>query len=122
MSMKKAVGKRVSKEVTFCDEKVTISKLSVADVFSIEQLSKDLAGTVSEAPASDSAKDPMGVVAEMDSESKAGLNLLKKVICISVQEANELEEGDWLTFPFDELQKLSSTIMAYSGMGGAGGK
>ena len=121
MGIKNAVNKKVTKDYEFCGETIKIAKLSVRDVFDIEKMSKDLAGSPKEIK-TPTVSNPMQVVEGLDSESVAGLNLLKKIICIAVVDASELTDEDWMGFPFDELQNLSQEIMDYSGMGANAGK
>ena len=99
MSMKALVGKRITKDVDFMGEKITISKLSVSQVMDIQEQSKLIAGS------------------EVES-----LNTLKLVIVSSVEEANDLSDEDFRSLPMDELSKLSSDIMKYSGLGVDAGK
>ena len=91
--MKKLVGTRVTRKYDFMGSKITISKLTVNEVSEIQK------------EGASSGEDP-----------KSGLNLLKKIINISVPESAELTQEDFDEFPFDELSKLSKEIMKYSGM------
>lgn len=95
------VGRRMTKSIKFVNEDVKISKLSVAEVIEIQ----DLAKTVNES-----------------SDTKSGLELIKKVIRLSVEGASELTDTDFETFPMDELSKLSNEIMRFSGISGDSGK
>lgn len=95
MSIVSLVGKKVTKEVTFMNEKVKISKLSVAEVTAIQETAKDL---------QENAED--------------GLTVLRQVIRAAVESADELTDADFQTFPLDELSKLSAEIMKFSGLGG----
>ena len=51
-----------------------------------------------------------------------GLNLLQGVIRASVEDAKDLTDEEFATFPMDELSKLSNEIMKFSGIGAAEGK
>ena len=94
MSMKTLVGKKVTKEVVFMGEKVTISKLSVAEVTKIQESAKDAAANTEDQ-----------------------LLVLREVIKSSVSGAEELTDEDFQSFPLDELSKLSTEIMKHSGLG-----
>lgn len=95
MSIMNLVGKRMSKTVKFCDGQVTINKLSVADVTTIQEQSKDAA----------------------DNPEK-GFDILQTVVKLSVEGASELTEENFKGFPMDELAKLSEEIMKFSGVAG----
>ena len=94
MSLKSLVGKPMTKKVKFMGEDVEIKKLSVGEVFEIQQLSKTVAD-----------------------DEKASLELLQFVISSSVKGADELTTDDYNSFPVDELSKLSNAVMEYSGLG-----
>jgi len=93
------VGKKMTKAVKFMGEDVKISKLSVAEVMSIQEHAKDV-----------------------ENDEAAGLALLQTVIRSAVEGADELADEDFLTFPMDELSKLSNEIMKFSGIGNEQGK
>jgi hypothetical protein len=93
------VNKKMSKTVKFMGEDVKINKLSVAEVMSIQELTKDL---------KDSQTD--------------GFEILKTVIRSSVEGASELGDSDFDNFPLDELSRLSNEIMKFSGLGDDKGK
>jgi hypothetical protein len=95
MSIKSLIGKKMSREVTFMGEKVTISKLSVAEVMEIQEKAKKL-----------------------ESDDSAGLDVLITVIRSAVEGANELSDQDFEALPMDELAKLSGEIMKFSGIQG----
>ena len=94
MSFKDLVGKRMTKEVTFMGEKVKISKLSVAEVLEIQGKAKLIEGNETE-----------------------GFAVLRSVIAMSVEGASEIADQEFDRFPMDELSKLSSEIMRFSGLG-----
>lgn len=95
MSMKNLVGKKQSKMVKFMDTDIEITKLSVARTLSVQEKAREL----------ESAGDEM-----------SGLRLLTEVIRAGVADAAELTEEDFLSFPMDELSKLSNAIMEFSGV------
>lgn len=97
--IKGLVGKRMTKSVKFVGEDVKISKLSVAEVMEIQELARNA-----------------------NEDTQAGLELIKKVIRLSVEGANALEDDDFKSFPMDELSKLSNEIMKFSGIAGEQGK
>jgi hypothetical protein len=91
------IGRKMTKSVKFMGEDIKISKLSVAEVIQIQQKSKE-------------------VNAEADDSN--GFSLLKTVITLSVEGAAQLEDKDFEAFPMDELSKLSTEIMKFSGLTG----
>lgn len=101
--MKDLVGKRINKKVGFMGTQVTINKLSVAEVVEIQQFANPV----------DSGEAKV---------EDRGIELLIMVIRKSCEEAAELTDEDFNTFPLDELSKLSDLIMAFSGMGANKGK
>lgn len=94
MSLKSLVGKPMTKKVKFMGEDVEIKKLSVGEVLEIQQLSKGVA-----------------------EDEKASLELLQFVISSAVKGAEELTTDDYSSFPIDELSKLSSSVLEFSGLG-----
>ncbi len=93
------VGKRMSKNVKFCDTDVKISKLSVAEVKEIQEKAKVL-----------------------ETDDEAGFDILRTVIRSAVEGGDALTDADFEAFPMDELSKLSNAIMVYSGIGANQGK
>lgn len=99
VGLKGLVGRKMSKEVTFIDTKVKITKLSVAQVLAIQEKAKSVEG-----------------------KDQAGLDMIKAIISPSVEGGETLTDEDYSTFPMDELSKLSEEIMKFSGMGAEEGK
>ena len=99
MGIKELVGKKMSKTVKFMGADVTINKLSVDEVLAIQNQAKDIG-----------------------EDAANGFAVLRAVIRSSVEDAAELTDADFATFPMDELSKLSNDIMKFSGLGGEAGK
>jgi hypothetical protein len=97
--IKGLVGKRVQKVVKFMGEEVKISKLSVAEVMDIQAKAK-----------------------ELQDDDAAGLGVLRTVIRSAVEGGEDLTDEDFETFPMDELSKLSTEVMKFSGIGQDAGK
>ena len=97
--IKGLVGRKMTKTVKFMGEDVKISKLSVAEVLEIQERAKAL-----------------------EKDEAEGFNILKTVIRASVENAKDLSDQDFNNFPLDELSKLSSEIMKFSGIGQDQGK
>jgi hypothetical protein len=97
--IKSLVGRKMNKTVKFMGEDVKISKLSVAEVMDVQEKAK-----------------------RMENDDNAGLDVLMSVIRSAVEGANELSDEDFLTFPTDELSKLSNEIMKFSGIQADQGK
>lgn len=98
------VGRRMSSKVTFMGEPLTIFKLNVSEVMDIQEKAK------------------ASVIEEDDAESAAiaqddELVVLRTIIRAGVEGGNTLTDADFLTFPLDELSKLSNAIMKFSGIG-----
>lgn len=90
------VGRKMTKSVKFLNEEIKISKLSVSEVLEIQEKAK-----------------------ASETEETSGFDLLKRVVRMSAEGANELTDEDFDTFPMDELSKLSNEIMKFSGIGSA---
>jgi len=101
--MKSLVGRKMTKKYEFMGEKVTISKLSVAEVMDIQEKARTLSEETAE-------------------QDDSGIALLMMVIQSAVEGADELTKEDFESFPMDELSKLSQEIMVYSGIDQARGK
>lgn len=97
--IKGLVGKKMTKTFKFMGEDVKVSKLSVSDVLDIQVKAK-----------------------EAESNEETGFDLLKKVIRMSVEGAKDLSDEEFDSFPMDELSKLSSEVMKFSGIAGDQGK
>lgn len=95
--MKNLVGKKITEKVEFMGEQVEVRKMSVNDVFKIQDLVKN---------------------AQKSKDEKQQLNLLKDIIRISVVGAEELTNDDFDQFPLAELNQLSEKVLEISGMGG----
>lgn len=110
-------GKRMSKDVKFIGEPVTIFKLSTDDVKAIQDMAREL--EEQDTKARKTAEDA-GIPYTDNSDS--GLDLLKKVVSAGVEGGDQLTDEDFGGFPMDELSKLSGEIMKYSGIGTDAGK
>lgn len=95
MNIKNLVGKRVSKTYKFMGEDIKINKLSVSEVMEIQEKAKGLT-----------------------ENSDDGIAILRHVIKSAVEGGDLLTDEDFQTFPMDELSKLSSEIMRFSGISG----
>lgn len=98
-AMKSLVGRKMTKEIKFMGESIRIKKLSVSQVLDIQIQAKNI-----------------------EKDEAEGFNVLKTVIRASVEDAKELSDEDFNDFPLDELSKLSTAIMQYSGIGSDVGK
>ncbi len=97
--IKGLVGRKMTKKVKFMGEDITISKLSVSEVMDIQVRAK-----------------------ASEADESAGFQILKTVITAAVDGAKELTDADFEAFPMDELSKLSSEVMKFSGIGNDSGK
>jgi CO dehydrogenase nickel-insertion accessory protein CooC1 len=87
----------MSKKIKFMGEDIEINKLSVAEVMAIQSQ------------------------AQINSEAdNNGMSILRTVIRSSVVEASDISDSEFETFPMDELSKLSTEIMKFSGIDTAG--
>jgi len=92
MSLKDLAAKRITKEIKFMGESITISKLTVNEVMKIQEHVKN---------------KPEG----------EGLETLRLIMNFAVKDAEELTDEEFSSFPMDELNKLSAEIMKFSGVG-----
>jgi hypothetical protein len=93
------VGRKMTKNVKFMNVDLKIQKLSIAEVLDIQEKAKDA-----------------------EKNETEGFNVLKLVVRSAVEGANELSDEDFDNFPLDELSKLSTEIMKFSGIGQDQGK
>jgi hypothetical protein len=93
--IKALVGKKMTKSVKFIGEDIKITKLSVAEVMEIQDRAKAI-----------------------NDDPDSGFDLLKRIIKMSAEGADDLQEEDFQNFPMDELSKLSNEIMKFSGIAG----
>jgi len=94
MSMRDLIGRRVSKKVKFLDEQITIHKLTVDEVLTLQEAGKTI-----------------------DEEGNQGLLVLRKIIRASIPEAEDITDEEFNKFPMADLAALSTEIMKYSGIG-----
>jgi len=102
VEIKTLVGKAMTKEAPFMNGKVTINKLSVAEVMEIQEISKELG--------------------DDNKNDEKGFEVLKTVIRNGVEGGTELSDEDFDSFPLSELSNLSNEIMKFSGLGVDAGK
>ena len=95
--MKHLVGKVITKDVEFMEDSVKVRKLTVSEVFKVQELV-----TKSQKSKKDSAQ----------------IDLLKDVIRLAVVDADKLTDEDFNQFPIAELNKLSEEILKFSGLAG----
>jgi len=93
--MKSLVGKKVTKKVNFMGESIEITRLSVKEVMEVQAIVKK----------SQKSKDDDAQVA-----------LLRDVIRVAVDEAKELTNDEFDSFPIGELTELTEQILVYSGL------
>jgi hypothetical protein len=92
--IKSLVGRKMFKTVKFMESDLKIAKLSVVEVLSIQGKAKDI-----------------------DENEAEGFEILKTVIKASVEGGADLTDEEFDNFPLDELSKLSTEIMKFSGLG-----
>lgn len=100
--LKSRVGKKVSREVKFMGDPITIYKLSAGQIIDIQHLAKD---TVAEAE-----------------EEDTGLGILLMILKGSTEGGEDLTEEDLMELPMEELSTLSNEIMKFSGVDTGKGK
>ena len=96
MSFKSLIGKVMSKKIKFLETEIVIRKLSLDQVEKIQEAAKNIEG-----------------------DEKGAVEMLRTVITMSVEGAEELSEDDFRKFPIEDLNKLSEEILKYSGLGKA---
>lgn len=98
-TMQAMIGKKSTKKIKFMSGELEMAKLTVAEVMGIQKLSK-----------------------ELDGKDDAGFDVLKHVIRTAITGASSISDAEFDGFPMDELTKLSSEIMVFSGIGNDSGK
>jgi hypothetical protein len=94
--MKHLVGKSITEKVDFMGEELQVKKLTVNEVFKIQDLIKR----------SQNKKQDYDDIA-----------LIKDVIRMAVTGANEISDEEFNSFPVGELTSLSESIMNIAGLG-----
>jgi len=97
--IKSLIGRKMTKQFKFMNEDLKISKLSVAEVMTIQERAKNV-----------------------ETDDSAGFEVLKTIIMSAVEGGKDLTDEDFKAFPMDELSKLSNEIMKFSGIGADQGK
>jgi len=93
MSFAKFIGKKMTKKVKFMGEEIEISKLSVAQIVTVQESAK-----------------------AAESDDSKGFEILKTIIRASAAGAEDLTDEQFSDFPMDELSKLSNDVMVFSGI------
>ena len=93
------IGKKISKQIKFMNEDMTINKLVVSEVLQIQERAK-----------------------EADKNEAEGFAVLRDIIKSACVDFRELTDAEFNQFPLDELTQLSNAIMAFSGIGANQGK
>ena len=88
------LGQRVTKKVKFVELDIEISKLTMGQVNEVQTKARALAET----PDGDN------------------MELLVMVVKFGAQELSDVSDEEFLNFPLDELTKLSTAIMQFSGL------
>ena len=94
--MKHLVGKLITKKVPFMGDEVEVKKLTVGEILELQKV--------------------IAKVGESDDAEKQ-IGLLRDIIKVAVIGADELTDADFQTFPIEELNKLSNSVMSLSGLG-----
>ena len=102
------VGKRMTKQVKFMGEDVTISKMSVHEVQEIQAVAAEMQRVAKE-------HEEAGTV-NTDVES-SDFGVLKLILRLGVEGAKDLTDAEIEDLPIDELSKLSNEVMKYVGLG-----
>ena len=67
-------------------------------------------------------KEVQALAKELEENDDAGFDILHKIITIATVGAEAIPMTDFEQFPMDELSKLSTEIMKFSGIGADQGK
>jgi hypothetical protein len=98
-SFSELANKKMTKDVQFMGTKVKISKLSVDEVLTIQDLAK-----------------AASAVSEESGDDNSGFEILKTVLKFAVEGAEDMTDEEFGKFPMAELSTLSSDIMEFSGV------
>lgn len=94
--MKHLVGKSITEKVDFMGEELQVKKLTVNEVFKIQDLIKK---------------------SQNKKQDYDDISLIKDVIRMAVTGANEISDEEFNSFPVGELTALSESIMNIAGLG-----
>ena len=98
--MKHLVGKTMTEKVSFMGDEIEVKKLSVGDILKVQRLTKE----------HNKRKNP----------DEAALMLLRDVIKMAVVGAQDLTDEEFDTFPLEELNKVSVSVLKLSGVNDQG--
>lgn len=98
--MKHLVGKEITKEIEFMDDKVTIRKLPVKEVLAVQ--------------------DVITKLSKKKDDEKAQIQIIRELLRKTVVGAEEMTDAEFDQFPLGELSELVEAAIAYSGMGAGG--
>jgi hypothetical protein len=96
--MKHLVGKEITEEFEFMGDKVTVRKLTVKEVLSVQKEINTLS----------KAKD-----------ESSQLKIVREILRRTVQGADKMSDEEFDNFPLGELTDLVEKAVGFSGMGGA---
>ena len=95
--MKHLVGKAITEKVPFMGDEVEVKKMTVGEILELQKV--------------------IAKVGDSDDAAKQ-IGLLRDIIKVAVLGADELSDEDFETFPIEELNNLSTKVMALSGLSG----
>ena len=96
ITMSRFANLRATKKYKFISIEIELTKLSVADVLSIQEMSQ---------------------AAEASNDEKESIKLMLEVIRKGVPEMSSMTDDEMLEQSMDDLSALSAEIMAFSGLG-----
>lgn len=110
-TLKELLQKRITKEVDFMGEKVSIQKLTINEIIRLQDSEETQAA---ESLTTVDAKDSKGV--------KAGIKVTTTVIRAGWAAAIDWTDNELYDLPFEELLKLANEIMIFSGVASKAGE
>jgi hypothetical protein len=126
--IKGLVGVKMTKKVDFMGVKLLISKLSVSEVLSLQERSRELeekekaARDIERARQEAIDKGEVYAGPEPEDVEEEGFEVLKLVIRAGAENAKDLSDEEFEQLPLDELTNLTTEIMRFSGIGANQGK
>lgn len=113
------LSKKITSSVTFMGEAITINKLSVGEIISVQESASE----IPQPPETKSVKE--GETPQPDATKEGlmqGLETTRRVVRLGCPDLASFTDAEFSSLPLDELLKLGTDIMAFSGVLTTAGK
>lgn len=113
------LSKKITSSVTFMGEAITINKLSVGEIISVQESASD----IPQLPEIEAGKEGEIRTADANKEGlMQGLETTRRVVRLGCPDLASFTDAEFSSLPLDELLKLGTDIMTFSGVLTTAGK